>query len=180
MKGSLKGSMTRTMKSAMNSFMKGCSQGWMRNFLLSIQLLVAACTQSDSLLIPASESLRNEAVHALMAQRIDNLYRRIEVLALDQNRTLTELHEVRQRRSEEIIDTAQQLAEAAEELTALTDSVNITSANLRRFQNLSRDLRDRSNEVALAAGNSSSSDLASSIDNLQQTCSACHNLYRDR
>lgn len=152
----------------------------MRYSLLSMLLVLGACAHHESSLVIPGESLRDETLHALMAERIDNLFRRIEVLAFDQNRTLPELDDERQRTTNEIADSARMLSDVAVELTQLRNTLNLTENRQQQFQNLSRSLFEASNDLARTAADSSSPDLAKSINTLQLTCTGCHNLYRDQ
>jgi hypothetical protein len=150
-------------------------------FLFVVLLLLSACTQNDSYLPDQPDaSLRNEALHALMAERINRLFQRIEILAFDQNRTLPELDEDRQRAAGEIALAARNLSLAGDELSALIPALNLSSDRQERFQNLVARLLEASNSTAGAAENYSSVELASSINALQETCADCHRLYRDR
>ncbi|MEX2470380.1 MAG: hypothetical protein WD396_11545 [Pseudohongiellaceae bacterium] len=148
--------------------------------LFFLSMFLGACTQVDRTAVPADRSLRDEALHALMAQRIDGLYRRIEVLAHDQNRTLPELDEARQRTTNEIAANADTLSEYAAELTDLAATLDLSTANRQRFLALSGRLQDASDNVVLASAEGSSRSLTEAITGLQETCAACHSLYRDR
>lgn len=149
--------------------------------LFYVLLLLSGCMQNDSYLLDQSNApVRNEALHALMAERISRLFQRIEILAFDQNRTLPELEEDRQRAAKEIADAARNLSLAGDELSALIPALNLSATSQERFQNLVARLLEASTNTASAVSNYSSVELASSINALQETCSDCHSLYRDR
>lgn len=64
----------------------------MKRVFIALLAVLAGCAQGESGTgASGRESVSDATLHALMAQRIDELYQRIEVLAFDQNRTLPEL-----------------------------------------------------------------------------------------
>ncbi len=152
----------------------------MKNYFLLLHLLLVGCAQNEIGVGSDMESVRDEALHALMAERIDTLYLRIEVLAFDQNRTLPELDQDRQRTASEIAESATSLAAAAGELAQLAETLNLSAANFQRFQILAQSLQTSSGEVARAASDFAADDLTRSFTRLQGTCSSCHSLYRGR
>lgn len=152
----------------------------MRYYLLSILWVLSACSLNESSDVSFGESVQDETLHALMSERIDNLFRRIEVLAFDQNRTLPELDDERQRTANEIAESAETLSGVADELAQLVSTLNLTEPRQQQFQILARNLLEASNNVARTAVSPSSLDLAESINALQLTCASCHNLYRDQ
>lgn len=153
----------------------------MKKVVLVILVVFAGCAQSErSAGIEGRESVSDAALHALMAQRIDELYQRIEVLAFDQNRTLPELDQDRRRAASEIANSADSLSSIAIELMQLSESLDLTESRRQQFQALSQNLQSASNDVVNAAADASSQDLANSVTRLQGTCTACHSLYRRR
>jgi cytochrome c556 len=153
----------------------------MKKVLLVILVVLAGCAQSEhGTGIDGRESVSDAALHALMAQRIEELYQRIEVLAFDQNRTLPELDQDRRRAAGEIANSASNLSSIATELMQLSESLDLTESNRQQFQALSQNLQSASNEVRSAAADASFQDLANSVTRLQGTCTACHSLYRGR
>jgi len=153
----------------------------MKKYMLVVLVLLGGCAQSVDTADSAREGgLRDTSLHALMAQRIDMLYQRIEVLAFDQNRTLPELDQDRQLASDQIVDGASALSSAASELMQLTDVLDLTESDRLQFQRLAQNLQSASHEVVQAATMASSVDLAASVSRLQATCSACHSLYREK
>lgn len=152
----------------------------MRYLLACILLVCAACTQNENLLSSSDGPLRDEYLHALMAERIDELFQRITVLSYDQNLPLPELNRVRQNTANDIANAARELSGFADELLQLAGTLNLTRAEQQRFQNLAMNLLEASNDTARAATDLSPPDLASSINALQQTCADCHSLYRDQ
>ncbi len=155
----------------------------MRALFISFLFALVACTQNDSFRDTDGVGLRDEAVHALMAERISTLYQRIEELAFDQNRSLPELEQDRRRAADAIAESARSLSEAAVELTALStlpETASLTASTRQQFQTLSARLQQSSDALARAAEEMSSARLASGIVGIQATCSTCHDLYRGR
>lgn len=153
----------------------------MKKVLLVILALLVGCAQSQSGTgTRGREAVSDAALHALMAQRIDELYQRIEVLAFDQNRTLPELDQDRRRAAGEIASSAGSLSSIATELMQLSESLDLTEPGRQQFQALSQNLQSASNDVLSAAADASAQDLADSVTRLQGTCTACHSLYRGR
>jgi len=153
----------------------------MKRVLTVLLAVLAGCAQGESGTgAGARESLSDATLHAPMAQRIDELYQRIEVLAFDQNRTLPELDQDRRRAAGEIASSARNLSALASELMQLGESLNLSPSNRQQFQSLAGNLQTASNEVASAALNAASQDLARSVSSLQGSCTACHSLYRVR
>ena len=147
----------------------------LKTYLLALALLsLGACTQRSG------RPVEDETVHAFMAGRISQLAQRIEALAFDQNRTLPELGEDRQRVADQIVEAARALSGVAGELTELGGSLALDSSGRRQFQALSTNLVNASNAVADAAATQSLEDMPESIATLQGTCTACHSIYRGR
>ena len=141
-----------------------------------VALVVAACTQTET---PPATPVANQPLHALMIDRIDNLYRRIDILTFDQDRTPLELDRARRRGSEEVAQAARELAASVGLLEQAGESLNLSPQQLLQFRAMANELRDASEALALSAI-SSEDDLTPALNNLQQTCAACHALYRDR
>jgi len=115
-----------------------------------------------------------------MAQRIDGLYRRIEVLAFDQNRTQPELDLARQRVAGEITNDATALSAYAAELSAIGTTLELSAVERQEFLGLAGDLQEASENLILATSEGSSQNLTDAIYTLRETCAACHSLYRGR
>ena len=153
----------------------------MKKYMVVLLALLGGCAQSENIGGHAPNGqLRDASLHALMAQRIDVHYQRIEVLAFDQNRTLPELDQDRQLASSQIGDSAAALSTVATELMQLADGLELVASDRQQFQMFAQNLQSASNEVARTATTASSADLATSVSRLQATCSACHNLYREK
>ena len=144
--------------------------------VLLLPLILAACTQSIE---PSATPESSEPLHALMIDRIDNLYRRIDILTFDQDRTPLELDRARRRGSEEVAQAARELAASVGLLEQAGESLNLNAQQLLEFRALANDLRGSSEALALAAV-SGEDDLAPALNDLQQSCAACHALYRGR
>lgn len=143
--------------------------------LLSV-LLIGACSQTGVAPAPAPQ---DGTLHALMIDRIDTLYRRIDILTFDQDRTPLELDRARQRGSEEVALAARELSASVGLLEQAGESLGLNRQQAMEFRALANELRDASDELARVAADPEA-DLGPALENLQQRCKSCHTLYRGR
>jgi len=143
---------------------------------LLLPLVLATCTQTADQPGAASE---NEALHALMIDRIDTLHRRIDILTFDRDRTPLALDRARQRGSEEVALAARELSASVGLLEQAGESLGLDSREAQQFRALANELRGASDALAEAAADPEA-ELGPALDNLQQSCDTCHALYRGR
>ena len=144
--------------------------------ILLLPLLLVACSQTVEQPDPARQ---DEDLHALMIDRIDTLYRRIDILTFDQDRTPLEVDRARQRGSEEVAASARELAASVGLLERAGESLGLNAQQQVQFQALANELRGAAEGLARTAADPEA-DLGPALITLQQSCEACHALYRGR
>lgn len=144
--------------------------------VLLLTLLMGACSQTGVAPAPAPQ---DETLHALMIDRIDTLYRRIDILTFDQDRTPLELDRARQRGSEEVALAARELSASVGLLEEAGESLGLNRQQAMEFRALANELREASDDLARVAADPEA-DLGPALDTLQQRCDSCHALYRGR
>lgn len=133
--------------------------------------LVSACGGHGTI-------VRDEQLHALMADDINALMARVNVLVYDQNRTVDELDRERQRNARQLAEAAGQLGTAADRIESLLPQLNLNPADSAEFLNLARLLGEHANGVAESVRQQDLRRAEQLTAQMATTCTACHQLYR--
>lgn len=141
-----------------------------------LALTLFACSQTGEQTVTAP---RDEGLHALMVERIDTLQRRIDILTYDQNRSPVELEQAQRRASDEVASAARELAASVTLLDRTGAALGLSPSEQDQFQALALELRSASEDLALVAADADA-ELEPALERLQQSCAACHELYRGR
>ncbi|ALO47484.1 hypothetical protein [Pseudohongiella spirulinae] len=138
---------------------------------LTLAVLVTACGGHGKI-------VRDEQLHALMADDINALMARVNVLVFDQNRTVDELDRQRQRDALQLAETADQLSAAANRIASLLPQLNLNQADRVEFLNLARLLGEHAEGVAESVRQQDLRRAEQLAEQMATTCTACHRLYR--
>lgn len=122
--------------------------------------------------------VRDDQLHALMADDINALMARVSVLMYDQNRTVDELDRERQRNARQLAEAAGQLGVAARRIESLLPQLNLDPAESAEFVNLARLLGEHAKGVADAVQEQDFRRAEQFTEQMTTTCTACHQLYR--
>lgn len=139
--------------------------------IILILLILSGCAAQSSV-------VRDEQLHALMAEDVDVLMARINVLIYDQNRTVDELDRERQRNALQLIDAAGQLQLAATRIASLMPQLDLASADRTEFQNLAQRLGLHAAELEQSVRRDNYRQAGQHLQQMSLTCVACHQLYR--
>lgn len=143
-------------------------------------LLLAGCSTAPETAPGHGEPLDNVRLHALMTDRIAILSDQLNALTFDQHRTESDLEELRGQRSAEVAAAATRLQQSALRIAGTPPPVTGALASEERFSALARQLAEGAGELAQLAQEERVNRFQPTIERINATCNACHELYRDR
>ncbi len=134
--------------------------------------------------VPASAPTRtaeSASLHAVMSQQLVLASTRLNSLLFDLHRTETELARERQQQFVHIAESARSLGDGATRVQELARSLPLETNAGVRFDTLAGQLESQARDLATLAetGWLSPQQMERFLSRIDDTCSACHALYRN-
>lgn len=118
------------------------------------------------------------AQHAVHNERLRQIMRNLERLALDRLPQSMDLRVERQRRVEEVARIALGMAAAADRIPDVLTENELDGVQRNQFLRLAHDLHDSSLELSRRAPELTLSKMRSELESIDAICEACHRRFR--
>lgn len=117
-------------------------------------------------------------LHAISSQELRDIMRRMNQLVYEREMTALQTQEIRTKRLEELLDTVSDLVNSADSLTTALPGLNLNKQDQITFKAMARQLQDEAQSVKRYAEDNDYISIDSVYQNLDDTCNACHRLFR--
>jgi len=145
-------------------------------FSLAVSSLLMACASNDR----PTNTPGSDQLHALMTEELNLELVRLNTLSFDLHRNQTELDQLRARHSEAIADAAARLREGAASIHAQSPALNLPERDIQRFHELAQELERHAASLHGYARDGEVQEFDTPLREINNTCNACHSLYRGR
>lgn len=150
-----------------------------RSLLIVIALLTSNPLIAEDAALEAPASAAGPALHAVRSERVRQIMVRMNALLYERMYTALELDRERARQLAALADTAAELAGTADAIPEALSDLDLPVEERTTFQALANQLYTRALELqGLAAANRYHA-LDAAIERLNETCNACHSLFRN-
>ena len=120
------------------------------------------------------------AVQSLHSEDIRKIMGRLHALAYEREYTELELDRIRHENLEALARAAAELVELSWKLPQILPDSRLTDEEQETFGAMASRLHAETMQLLDTYATDSYSELKSGYQRLQETCTACHNLFRDR
>ena len=123
-------------------------------------------------LTTAEESEQNEVfrLHVISSEKIRGIMQRLSLSVYEEKLSMDEIHE--------LFDNASELLLAAKKLNQALPGIDLTVTEKNIFENVARQLQIEANNLGYMAQNNDKEGVEITYKRLQETCIACHELFR--
>ena len=126
-----------------------------------------------------TETSRKPALSAIHNNDIRTIMRRLNALVYEREYTQLELDRLRRENLQMLVDAAADLIKISDKLPDLISDQEISSDEQITFKAMARQLHNEASQLLDSDPDISYHELNNGFQRLQQTCAACHNLFRD-
>lgn len=165
----------------------GCHQMTGKSFdprirpaLVCLVLSLAAGCSANPRSMPADQ-LQNTgkpALHAIMDERLRTLMAQMNALMFEQIRTEVELDHERRLKSGKIAEAARQLQHSIEQIQQVRPGLNLGHDDEAAFAGLATKLKSEAQQIESLAASGKLNELKPLLAETEQSCMACHSLFR--
>ena len=117
-------------------------------------------------------------MHAISSQELRDIMRRMNQLVYEREMTALQTREMRTKRLKELIETVSDLVNSADKLTTALPGLNLNKEDQITFKAMARQLQDEAQNITRYAQDNDYISIDSVYQNLDDTCNACHRLFR--
>jgi hypothetical protein len=119
------------------------------------------------------------ALQSLHSEDIRKIMRRLNALAYEREYTELELDQIRDKNLRALAHAAEDLMEISEQLPEILPDNQLSYEEQVTFKAMARQLHNETLNLLNTGSTKNYSEIKSGYLRLQQTCAACHNLFRD-
>lgn len=109
-------------------------------------------------------------LHVIFSEKIQGIMQRLSSSVYEEELTMDQINE--------LFDNASELLLAAKSLNQALPGIELTVAEKRIFENVARQLQIEANNLGYMATNNDKEGSQLTYKRLQETCIACHELFR--
>jgi cytochrome c556 len=109
-------------------------------------------------------------LHVIYSEKIQDIMQRLSLSVYDEELTMDQI--------EALFDNASELYVAATSLRQALPGIDLTVAEKSIFENIAKQLQVEANNLGYMAQNSDKKGMEIVYDRLNNTCVACHELFR--
>ena len=143
-----------------------------------IPLLLTACESRKSQYHMKLDNTSNAALHAVHAERLEQLMRTIENLRSESLPPEYETEAYRNRKKDEMVAAAQELADTAHKIPEVLPEGELDEDEHKYMMELIRDLEEGALELKKQAEKRNIDGMYAAGDRIIATCNACHTAFR--
>ena len=125
-----------------------------------------------------AKKLKTPLIHVIVSDRIQEIMQKLNQLMNERNLSALEIMEHRVEYLKDLIITANNLVDAAEQLTDAIPGVHIEPQNQVTFEALAKQLQEQAVNIAFLAEQTDEIGLEPAYQRMSETCNACHALFR--
>ena len=131
------------------------------------------------LLISATGAVQGQpALHGIYSEKLRTIMLRMNQLVYEREMTALQVQEERKRHLKELINTVSDLVKAASVLTDAVPGIELKREDQVIFRALANQLYKEAREMGTMVEEKDYSDLDPAYQRLNETCNACHSLFR--
>jgi len=135
-------------------------------------LLFIGCSSKDASLSKAKE-------HMIQSNELQTLMHEINMVVYDKFKSELQRDNIRRRYALSLADKIKKLAHSIEIINPNQLGVNVNQNDIKVFRSYAKELNENSKEIYNIAQNYELEKIPSSLENMEKTCTACHNYFRD-
>lgn len=149
--------------------------------LLIIALVLPACSDTSGKRPDAAKFPVGQAeLHTVQSQKLRKLMQKINELSRQGDEISLQVDELRRQYMQSLIDTAGDVVYATEQMTEQKHIKTLNPVELNEFRALSNALYTEAVNIQIEARDNNFSGLDQAYRRLDETCAACHQLFRSR
>jgi len=118
------------------------------------------------------------ALHGIYSKQLRTIMLRMNQLVYEREMTALQVQEVRERQLRQLIDTVADLVKAGEVLTDAVPGIELNREDQVIFRAMARQLFQEAQNLGTLVEEKNYAALDPAYRRLNETCNACHNLFR--
>ena len=118
------------------------------------------------------------ALHGIYSEKLRTIMLRMNQLVYEREMTALQVQEVREQHLKELISTISELVKAAEVLTDAVPGIELKEEDQVIFRAMANQLYREAQDIGSMVEEKDYSDLDPAYRRLNETCNACHSLFR--
>lgn len=122
--------------------------------------------------------LGQPALHGIYSEKLKTIMLRMNQLVYEREMTALQVQEVRERHLKDLINTVSELVKAAEVLTDAVPGIELKKEDQVIFRAMANQLYGEAQEIGNMVEEKDYSSLDPAYRRLNETCNACHSLFR--
>lgn len=148
--------------------------------ILSFLLFLASITFSYTVLSDSGKPDHEDALifHAIYSKNLREIMHRLTQSVYDGELNSSQNEEVRMKHIQQLFDNASELYVAAENLTQAIPGFDLSKDEKNIFEGLAKQLQTEANNLGYMAENNDQAGIKNVFKRLNDTCAACHELFR--
>lgn len=149
-----------------------------QSLLLAYCLNIISCAGGNTEQIPPAASAK-PALQAIHSGDIRAIMRRLNAHVHEREYTQLELDQLRRRNLEKLAGLAAELVAVSDNLPGVLPDIQLTTEEQTTFRVMASQLHNETMQLLNAGMHIPYQELNDGYRRLQQTCAACHNLFRE-
>lgn len=140
---------------------------------ISILLLTFLCVVAGT-----GAGQQQPALHGIYSEKLKPIMLRLNQLVYEREMTALQVQEVREQQLRHLIDTVADLVKASEVLTDAVPGIELNKEDQVIFRSMARQLFGEAQNIEVLVEEKNYAALDPAYRRLNETCNACHNLFR--
>jgi len=132
--------------------------------------MIATASESESEFDSEPEQQETIKLHVIYSEKIQTIMHRLSLSVYEEKLTMDQINE--------LFDTASELLLAAKKLDQALPGIELTVPEKTIFETVARQLQIEANNLGYMAQNSDKEGMQMTYKRLNDTCIACHELFR--
>lgn len=118
-------------------------------------------------------------LHAVSSQELRDIMRRMNQLVYEREMTALQIQAIHTKRHKELVDTVSDLVNSTDDLTKALPGLNMEKHDQITFKAMASQLLKEAKKIKRFAEENDHNAINSVYQDLDDTCNACHRLFRD-
>jgi cytochrome c556 len=138
------------------------------------KILLLVCT----FMVSHADSEQQPALHGIYSEKLKTIMLRMNQLVYEREMTALQVQEVREQHLQQLINTVSELVKASEVLTDAIPGIELSTEDQVIFRAMANQLYREAQNIGIMVEEKDYSALDSAYQRLNETCNACHGLFR--
>ncbi|MBT7950748.1 MAG: cytochrome c [Gammaproteobacteria bacterium] len=117
-------------------------------------------------------------LHAISSKELRDIMRRMNQLVYEREMTALQTQTIHTKRHKELVDTASDLVNSTDDLTKALSGLNMEKQDQITFKAMAKQLLEEAKNIKRVAEENDHNAINSVYQDLDNTCKACHRLFR--